>query len=173
MHSQANARAGKVLRPPIRALPSVIVVTEKVMREADGPVGRAALTAHFGWKGDRPGVRLESRSGEPVRSPKNTSWNFQKADTQFSVLRVPCPKERSKAKVVENYQYTFALIRERLKLFFAQLFLLISTALTEQSQTCVKNAKPAMLEQETCFGWTIRPIVCANKCDENTYTFDR
>ena len=38
MYSQANVRAGKVLRPPIRALPSVIVVTEKVMREADGPV---------------------------------------------------------------------------------------------------------------------------------------
>ena len=37
MYSQANVRAGKVLRPPIRALPSVIVVTEKVMREADGP----------------------------------------------------------------------------------------------------------------------------------------
>ena len=25
-----------------------------------------------GWKGDRPWVRLE-RTGEPVRSPKNTS----------------------------------------------------------------------------------------------------
>ena len=57
MYSQANVRAGKVLRPRVRALPSVIVVTEKVMREADGPVGRAALTAHFGWKGDRPGAR--------------------------------------------------------------------------------------------------------------------
>ena len=96
-----------MLRPPIQALPSVIVVTEKVMREADGPVGRAALTAHFGWKGDRPEVRLRSRSGEPVRSQKKTSWNFQKADTQFSVLRVHCPKERSKAKVVENYHYAF------------------------------------------------------------------
>ena len=29
MNSQANVRAGKVLRPPIRALPSVIVGTEK------------------------------------------------------------------------------------------------------------------------------------------------
>ena len=48
MYCQANVRAGKVLRPPIRALPSMIVDTEKVMREADGPVGRAALTAHFG-----------------------------------------------------------------------------------------------------------------------------
>ena len=37
MYSQANVRAGKVLRPPIRALPSVIVDTEKVLREADGP----------------------------------------------------------------------------------------------------------------------------------------
>ena len=27
----------------------------------------------FGWKGVRPGVRVESRSDEQVRSPKNTS----------------------------------------------------------------------------------------------------
>ena len=40
MYSQANVRAGKVLRPPIRALPSVIVDTEKVLREADGPFER-------------------------------------------------------------------------------------------------------------------------------------
>ena len=73
MYSQAYVRAGKVLRPPIRALPSVIVDTEKVLREADGPVGRAALTAHFGWKGVRPLVRLGSQPGELVRSPKNTS----------------------------------------------------------------------------------------------------
>ena len=70
MYSQANVRAGKVLRPPVRALPSVMVVTEKVMREADGPVGRAALTAHFGWNGVRPRVRLESRSGEPGDEPE-------------------------------------------------------------------------------------------------------
>ena len=76
MYSRANVRAGKVLRLPIEALPSVIVVTEKVMREADGPVGRAALTPHIGWKGDPPGVRLEYRTGEPVRSPKNTSVQY-------------------------------------------------------------------------------------------------
>ena len=35
---QANVGAEKVLRSPIRALPSVIVDTEKVLREADGPV---------------------------------------------------------------------------------------------------------------------------------------
>ena len=72
MYSQANVREESVLRPPTRALPSVIVVTEKVMREADGPVGRAALIAHFGWKGDRPGVRLETEQ-KLARSPKITS----------------------------------------------------------------------------------------------------
>ena len=38
LRTEANVKAGKVLRPPIRALPSVFVVTEKVTREADGPV---------------------------------------------------------------------------------------------------------------------------------------
>ena len=33
---------------------------------------QANVTDHIGWKGVRP-VRLESRPGEPVRSPKNTS----------------------------------------------------------------------------------------------------
>ena len=36
MYGEANVRAGKLLWPPIRALPSVIVDTEKVLREADG-----------------------------------------------------------------------------------------------------------------------------------------
>ena len=36
MYSQANVREESVLRPPARALPSVIVDTEKVLREADG-----------------------------------------------------------------------------------------------------------------------------------------
>ena len=37
MYSQANVRVESVLRPPARALPSVIVDTDKVLREADGP----------------------------------------------------------------------------------------------------------------------------------------
>ena len=73
MYSQANVRAGKVLRPLIRALPSVVVGTEKVLWEADGSVELVLDETARGWKGVRPGVRLESRSGEPVRSPKNTS----------------------------------------------------------------------------------------------------
>ena len=35
-------------------------------------------------------------------------------------------------------------MRERWKLFFEQLFLLISSESTEQSQICVKNENPAM-----------------------------
>ena len=38
MYSQAKVRAGKMLRPPVRAVPSVIVDTVKVLRDADGPV---------------------------------------------------------------------------------------------------------------------------------------
>ena len=37
--------------------------------------------------------------------------------------RVHCPEERSKAEEVGNFLYTPALMGERLKLFFAQLFL--------------------------------------------------
>ena len=71
-----------------------------------------------------------------------------KADTQSSDPRVHCHEERTKAKLVEKIQYTSVLMRERLKLFFAQLFLLISSVFTEQSQICVKNVKLAMLEQD-------------------------
>ena len=52
---------------------------------------------------------------------------------------VHCPEERSKAKDVENYQYTSVPMEIRLKLFLAQLILLISSVFTEQSQICVKN----------------------------------
>ena len=59
MYSQANVRAGTVLRPPIRALPSVIGDTEKVLREADGPVEK--------W------LHRESASGGKVIAPGCTS----------------------------------------------------------------------------------------------------
>ena len=71
-----------MLRPPVRALPSVIVVTEKVMREADEPMKRAVPrpVMRNGWKGVRPRVRLESRSGEPVRSPKTAYTQVKMED---------------------------------------------------------------------------------------------
>ena len=71
MYSQANVRAGKVLRAPIRALPSVIVDTEKVLREADGPMKRAVLGR---WS--LQGALRKPDGDEPVRSPKNTSVNL-------------------------------------------------------------------------------------------------
>ena len=74
-------------------------------------------------------------------------WHLQKADTQSSDPWVHCPEVSSRAKAVDNCQYTIALTRERLKLFFAQLFLLISSVLTEQSQKCVKKVTPVMIEQ--------------------------
>ena len=67
--------------------------------------------------------------------------------------QVHCLEECSKAKVMENYQFTSALMRERLKLCFAQLFLLISSVFTKQSQICVTNANPVMLEQGDVFWW--------------------
>ena len=71
VHS-GQRKGRKERRLSIRASPSVIVVTEKVMREADGPIGRAALTAHFLWKGDRPWVRLGTEQ-KLARSPKITN----------------------------------------------------------------------------------------------------
>ena len=44
-------------------------------------------------------------------------------------------------------------MKERWKLFFPHLFLLISSVFTEQSQICVTNANPAMLEQGDMFWW--------------------
>ena len=67
---------------------------------------------------------------------------IQKADTQFSVPRVHCPEERSKAKVVENYQYTSAQMKERLKLFFAEFFSVNQLSVsTEQSQILCEEYK--------------------------------
>ena len=64
----------------------------------------------------------------------NTQW-----ESGHPVFRATSPLSRGtlKAKEVENYQYTSALMGIRLKLFFAQLFLLISSVSTEQSQICV------------------------------------
>ena len=53
--SQTNVRAGKVLRTPIRALPSVIVDTEKVLREADGSVELVVVRPHADGKVFAPG----------------------------------------------------------------------------------------------------------------------
>ena len=80
----------------------------------------------------------------------------RKRTSKSSEPRVQSPEENSKAKEVENSRYTSVPMGIRLKLFFAQLFLLISPVSTEHSQICVTNANRAMLEQgETCLGGTI------------------
>ena len=61
MYSQANVRAGKWLRLPPRALPSVIVDTEKVLREADGSVKLVVVRPHTDGKVFAPGCA--SRTG--------------------------------------------------------------------------------------------------------------
>ena len=48
---------------------------------------------------------------------KECCWNLQKADVQFSVLRLHCPEVNSKAKDVENCGYTLQPTRKRLRLF--------------------------------------------------------
>ena len=80
---------------------------------------------------------------------------FSESGHQISMPRVHCPEERSKAKEVENYQYTFVLIRERLKLFFAQLILLVSSVfygavsdLCEECKAChVRTGRLALAGQ--------------------------
>ena len=70
MYSQANVRAGKVLRPPPpRALPSVIVDTEKVLREADGSVKLVVVRPHTDGKVFAPGCASKP-DGESREEPE-------------------------------------------------------------------------------------------------------
>ena len=54
---------------------------------------------------------------------KRCWWNSPKADVQFSVLRLHCPENNSKAKAMENCRYTIMPIWKRLRPCFAKLFL--------------------------------------------------
>ena len=72
---------------------------------------------------------------------------FAESKHQSSDPQVHYLEECSKAKVVEYCQYTSVPMERRLKLFFAQLFPSISSVFTEQSQICVKNVTPAMIER--------------------------
>ena len=93
----------------------------------------------------------------------NRWWSdSEKADTQFSEPRVHCPEELSKAKEVENYQYASVPMGIRLKLFFAQLFLLISSEYPRSSLRFVWRIQSLPCKTgKTCTGRTIWPIVCA------------
>ena len=74
---------------------------------------------------------------ENLTESLNWWWsNSVNADTQFSEPRVRRPEERSKEKEVGNCQYTSALTRERLKLFFAQFLLISSGAVSDFCEDC-------------------------------------
>ena len=102
------------------------------------------------------GILLTTRDHKENGTESLNWWwtNSEKADTQFSEPRVRCPEERSKAKEVENYRYTSVPMVMRLKLFFAQSFLSISSVSTEH----LLNK-----HRETCCDRAIRPFFRASR----------
>ena len=74
-------------------------------------------------------------------------WNSQKADILFSVQRLHCPGVLSRAKDMENCQYTSLQIIQQLKQFFAILFLSISSVSTEEWRTYVTNLKLTKIDR--------------------------
>ena len=103
-------------------------------------------------------ISEDSPQGEWDRIAEEMMLTF--AESKHTVLRSTSPLSRGVLKSKENCRYTIAPTRERLKLFFAQLFLLISSVFTEQSQTCVKNVNPAMIEQGDLL-WKDNPTHCS------------
>ena len=73
MYTQANVRVECVLRPPSRALPSVIGDTEMVLREADGSVKLVVVRPHADGKVFAPECASKSltvRAGEEPEERK-------------------------------------------------------------------------------------------------------
>ena len=97
------------------------------------------------------------------RGELNSWWsNSQKANTQFSEPRVHCPEERSKAKEVDNYQYTSAPMEIRLKPFFLHNDFCQSAQYLRSSFTCVWGIQClSSKNKETRCGRAIRPVVHA------------
>ena len=79
-----------------------------------------------------------------IISRKRCWWNSQRADVQFSVLRLQCLEVSQKAKDVVKCRYILPPTKKEVRLFFAFLFLQISSVFTDQSQTCVKNVNPVL-----------------------------
>ena len=148
MYSQANVREESVLRPPTRALPSVIVDTEKVLREADGSVKLVVVRPHTDGKGVRPGVRLKNRMVRAGRSPKDTS-------AYFPCNGLHCPGVVSRAKGEENCRYTSLQIKTQLIQFIALFFLSISSVSTEQWQLYAKNLRAIKIDRGNLWYWWV------------------
>ena len=123
----------------------------------------------------RSGILLTTKDNEENGTGSLNWWwsNSEKADAQFSGPRVHCPEERSKAKEVENCRYTIVPTRKRFETVFRTYFCKSAQSLRSSSRNVWRIQSLPCKKWETCIGRTIWPIVCAHKCDENTYTFDR
>ena len=87
------------------------------------------LAKKFGigqWSFIGPGSEKKRYSGDEnspqgawITSRTKCCWNSQKADILFSVQRLHCPGDNSRAKDIENCQYTSLQIIQQLKQFFA------------------------------------------------------
>ena len=107
------------------------------------------------------GTQLTKKDqGENGIESLNWWWsNSEKADTQFSEQRVRCLEERSKAKEVENYRYTSALVRDRLKLIFftiisvnqLSIYGAVSDVCEEYSICQTNTGRPVAAEQSDTF----------------------
>ena len=77
------------------------------------------------------------------------------ADSGCPIFRVTTPLSSviSKAKGTENCRFTLLQTKKQLRLFFAKLFLQISSIFTEQSQKRVKNVNPFTLDQRNLIWW--------------------
>ena len=88
-----------------------------------------------------PGTTLQSKC----------CWNLQKVDILLSVQRLRCPGVFSRAKDVENCQYTSLQMETQLIQFIALFFLSISSVSTEQWQLYVKNLRAIKIDH-----WNLR-----------------
>ena len=69
MYKSGQRKGGKCAAAPTRALPSVIVETQKVLREADGSVKLVAVRAHTDGKVFAPGCASKP-DGESREEPE-------------------------------------------------------------------------------------------------------
>ena len=110
MYSQANVRVESVLRPPTRALPSVIVDTEKVLREADGSVKLVVVRPHTDGKVFAPGCasKPDDESREEPEEHKR-GWSLEKYACQQEEER---KGDISTVLIFQEQLFTSALFKD-------------------------------------------------------------
>ena len=86
MHSQANVRAERCAAAPSSSAAVRDRGHWKAVAGSGWVRGAGRGETARGWKGVRSWVRLESWSGEPVRSPKNTSARTTFIDKLFKEI---------------------------------------------------------------------------------------